>query len=69
MHGTLIDTISDATFESIAERAARYPAVMRRGQLHRGIPGTTGHIQAGDPGLRWLLLNTYMTNRFLKGTV
>jgi len=69
MHGAIIDTISDTTFESIAERAARYQVAVRRGQLHKGITGAPGPAAAGDLALRWLLLNTYATNRFLKGTV
>jgi hypothetical protein len=68
MHGAIIDTISDTTFESIAERAARYPVAMRKGQLHRGIIRTPGPAAIGDPALRWLLLNTYATTRSLKGT-
>ena len=68
MHGTIIDTISDTTFESIAERAARYPVAVRKGQLHRGIIRVPGPVAIGDPGLRWLLLNTSQTNRLLKGT-
>jgi len=68
MHGTIIDTITDTTFESIAERAACYPVVMRKGQLHRGLIRTPGPVAIGDPALRWLLLNTYATTRSLKGT-
>ena len=68
MHESTIDTISDQTFESIAGRAARYPVAVRRGQLHRRIPGSPSQAAIGDPALRWLLLNTYATNRCLKGT-
>ncbi|HUK39112.1 MAG TPA: hypothetical protein VLV30_08375 [Methanomicrobiales archaeon] len=68
MHGAIIDTISDPTFESLAARAARYPAVMRKGQLLRRTRGVPVIPVKGDPALRWLLLNTYETTRSLKGT-
>jgi len=69
MQGTIIDTISDQTFESLAARAARYPAVMRKGRLLRRPPVSPALAAGGDPSLRWLLLNTYATDRFLKETV
>ena len=57
-----------ATFDFIAARAARYPVIMRRSQLHRGIWRALGPRLTEDPGWRWLLLNTMETNQFLKGT-
>ena len=57
-----------ATFDFIAARAARYPVIMRRSQLHKTIRRALGPRETGDPGCRWLLLNTMETNRFLKGT-
>jgi len=65
MHGETID----ATFGSIVARAARYPVIVRRSQprlIRRQIPAEPG---SGDPGIRWLLLNTYATNSSLKGTI
>ncbi|MGA2934581.1 MAG: hypothetical protein ABSD81_05440 [Methanomicrobiales archaeon] len=57
-----------ATFDFIAARAARYPVIMRRSQLHKAIRMALGPRETGDPGYRWLLLNTLETNRCLKGT-
>ena len=56
-----------ATFDFIAARAARYPVIMRRSQLNKVIQRALGPRETGDPGFRWLLLNTMETNRFLKG--
>lgn len=57
-----------ATFDFIAARAARYPVIMRRSQLHKAIRGALRPRKTEDPGRWWLLLNTLETNRFLKGT-
>jgi UDP-N-acetyl-D-mannosaminuronic acid transferase (WecB/TagA/CpsF family) len=57
-----------ATFDFIAARAARYPVIMRRSQLHKTIRSALGPKKTGDTGCRWLLLNTMETNQFLKGT-
>jgi hypothetical protein len=57
-----------ATFEFIAARAARYPVIMRRSQLHKAILGALEPRETGNPGFRWLLLNTLETNRVLKAT-
>ena len=57
-----------ATFDFIAARAARYPVIMRRSQLHKAIRGALGPRESGNPAFRWLLLNTLETNQFLKGT-
>jgi hypothetical protein len=57
-----------ATFEFIAARAAEYPVSVRRDQLRTIRRESTREPAAGDPGIRWLLLNTLATDRFLKGT-
>jgi hypothetical protein len=58
-----------ATFDFIAARAARYPVIMRRSQLNKAIRMALGSRETGNPGFRWLLLNTMETNRLLKGAV
>jgi hypothetical protein len=58
-----------ATFDFIAARAARYPVIMRRSQLNKAIVKALGSRETGNPGFRWLLLNTMETNRLLKGAV
>jgi hypothetical protein len=57
-----------ATFEFIAARAARYPVIMRRSQLNKAIQSALRPREIGNPGFRWLLLNTMETNRVLMGT-
>lgn len=57
-----------STFDFIATRAAEYPVVMRRSQMHKAIRRVVVQHETGDPGCRWLLLNILATNRFLKGT-
>jgi hypothetical protein len=64
MYGPTIDT----TFGFIAARAARYPVIMRRSQMRKAVRRAIGPRETGDQALRWLLLNTRATNRFLKGT-
>jgi hypothetical protein len=58
-----------ATFEFIAARAARYPRVTRGSQMRTIIRRPPRKEADADPTLGWLILNTQMTNRFLKGTV
>ncbi|MDD1662796.1 MAG: hypothetical protein LUQ60_03505 [Methanomicrobiales archaeon] len=58
----------EATFEFIAARAARYPVIMRRSQLHKVIRRALLPRKTEVPGYRWLLLNTMETNQLLKGT-
>ena len=68
MYGAGIDTIMDATFGAIAARAARYPVIVKKSQprpIQREPPADPA---AGDPGIRWLLLNTQQINRCLMGT-
>jgi hypothetical protein len=64
MHGAT----TDSTFGFIAARAARYPVIVRRSQPRTIVKGSPCRPVAGDPGIRWLLLNTLATDRFLKGT-
>ena len=59
---------SDTTFGAIAARAARYPVIVKSSQL-RIIRKEPVEPAAGDPGIRWLLLNTQRVNRCLMGTV
>ena len=56
-----------ATFDFIAARAARYPVIMRKSQLNKIVQKAIRPRETGNPGLRWLLLNTMETNRVLKG--
>jgi len=62
-----MDAASDPTFGAIAARAARYPVIVKSSQL-RIIRKEPVEPAAGDPGIRWLLLNTQATNRFLEET-
>jgi hypothetical protein len=59
----------DSTFGFIVARAARYPRVTRESQKRTIIRRSPCKEAEADPALGWLLLNTQMTNRFLKGTV
>ena len=73
MHEAVTDGIADATFGAIAARAARFPVIVRSSQPRAILKGsardpvTTNQVTA-DPGIRWLLLNTRATNRFLEET-
>ena len=67
MHGAETDTITDATIGAIAARAARYPVIEKSSQM-RVIRKETAEPGPGDQGIRWLLLNTWATNRFLEET-
>ena len=62
------DAITDATFGAIAARAARYPVIVRGSQPRTIMKGAANEPGITDPGIRWLLLNTLRTNRFLEGT-
>jgi hypothetical protein len=68
MNGADPDSIVDATFGAIAARAARYPVVEKRTQLRTIRKGSAREPATGDPGIRWLLLNTQQTNRLMMGT-
>ena len=68
MNGAEIETVIDATFGAIAARAARYPVIEKCSQQRIIVKGTTCEPVAADPGIRWLLLNTQATNRFLEET-
>jgi hypothetical protein len=68
MYEATTDTTMDATIGSIAARAARYPRIAKRAQLRTIIRGSKHAPVTGDPGIRWLLLNTQRTNRLLMGT-
>jgi hypothetical protein len=69
MYEAEIDTVIDATIGALAARAARYPVVMKRAQQRIIRKGPAPEPPCGDPGIRWLLLNTQQTNRCLRGTV
>lgn len=69
MYGETVDPSFDSTFGFIAARAARYPVVMRRSQLSKGIQGAIRSGEKGDSAFGWLLLNTLATNRFLREPV
>jgi hypothetical protein len=68
MNGAGIDSVADATFGAIAARAARYPVVVKRIQTRPILKESSREPASGDPGIRWLLLNTYRINRFLEET-
>ena len=62
-----MDAVNDLTFGAIAARAARYPVIVKSSQL-RIIRKDPWEPAAGDPGIRWLLLNTQRVNRCLQET-
>ena len=62
-----MDVVTDPTFGAIAARAAQYPVIVKSSQL-RIIRKEPVEPAAGDPGIRWLLLNTQQVNRFLEET-
>jgi hypothetical protein len=64
MHGET----SGSTFGFIAARAACYPVIRKSAQLRPIRKELPCKPASGDPGIRWLLLNTERTNRSLKGT-
>ena len=63
----MYEEISDATIGSVVARAALYPAVTKSSQARIVMKGSIREPVRGDPGIRWLLLNTMRTNRFMKG--
>ncbi len=63
------DAVIDSTFGAIAARAARYPVIVKRSQPRPIQREPLSTPATGDPGIRWLLINTQQVNRFLKGTV
>jgi hypothetical protein len=69
MFGATPDPDAGSTFGFIAERAARYPVVVRGSRLRTIVRSPARGLASEDPGIRWLLLNTLATNRLLKGTV
>ena len=68
MYGATVDSTSDSTFGFITARAARYPAIVKNDRIRTIMRRSTCKPVDGDPGIRWLLLNTQMTNRLLMGT-
>jgi hypothetical protein len=68
MYEATIDMTMDSTIGSIAARAARYPVIRKNSQPRAIMKGAASAPVAGDPGIRWLILNTQQTNQFMKGT-
>jgi hypothetical protein len=68
MYGGEPDEFVDATFGAIAARAARYPVIVKSSQPRTIMKGAIREPVTVDPGIRWLLLNTQATNRFLQET-
>jgi hypothetical protein len=58
--------MTDTTFTGLARRAARYPVVLRRGQMPRLERNREISLpESVSGGLGWLLLNTREVNRVL----
>jgi hypothetical protein len=65
----MYEEISDATIGSVIARAARYPAVTKSSQARIVMKGSIREPVRGDPGIRWLVVNTMAVNRHLTGTI
>jgi hypothetical protein len=64
MHGATLDS----TFGFIAARAARVPVIVKNSQVRTIMRRSLRKPETGDPGIRWLIVNTLAMNRFLKET-
>ncbi len=68
MYAASDSTGTDRTIGAIVARAARYPVIRKEGQQRIIVKGTSSGPGTADPGIRWLLLDTWRVDRFLEKT-